>query len=69
MDCGCWGGVCMKCHGVMKLVLGILVLAWAWLLPALDWRFVLGGLLIIVGVLKMVKPMCGHCEMLEKKKK
>ena len=66
---GCCDGMCTKCHGVKKLVLGLLVLVWALLLPALDWRLVLGGLLVLAGVLKMVKPMCGHCEMSEKKKK
>ncbi|OGZ65710.1 MAG: hypothetical protein A2822_04965 [Candidatus Staskawiczbacteria bacterium RIFCSPHIGHO2_01_FULL_41_41] len=69
MDCGCGDGVCMKCHGVKKLVLGALVLAWALLLPSLDWRLVLGGLLVLAGVLKLVKPMCGHCAMPDKKKK
>lgn len=67
MDCEC--GMCGKCHGVKKLVLGLLVLAWALLLPMLDWRLVLGGLLVLAGVLKLVKPMCGHCDMAEKKKK
>ena len=66
---GCCDGMCTKCYGVKKLVLGLLVLVWALLLPALDWRLVLGGLLVLAGVLKMVKPMCGHCEMSEKKKK
>jgi len=66
MECGCGSGICGKCHGVKKLVLGVLVLGWAWLLPSLDWRFVLGGLLVLVGVLKLVKPMCGHCAMPEK---
>ena len=58
----CCDGVCMKCHGVKKLVLGILVLLWALVWPSLDWRLVLGVLLALAGVLKLVKPMCGHCE-------
>lgn len=69
MECGCSDGVCMKCHGIKKLVLGALVLAWALLLPMLDWRLVLGGLLVLAGVLKLVKPSCGHCDMPDKKKK
>ena len=69
MGCECKDNVCMKCHGVKNLVLGLLVLAWALLLPMLDWRLVLGGLLVLVSVLKLVKPSCGHCDMPEKKKK
>ena len=69
MGCECKDNVCMKCHDVKKVVLGLLVLAWALLLPTLDWRLVLGGLLVLVGVLKLVKPSCGHCDMFEKKKK
>lgn len=68
MECGCWDGVCMKCHGAKKLVLGVLVLAWALWWPMLDWRLVLGALLVLMGLLKMVKPMCGHCGP-EKKRK
>ena len=38
MNCGCCSdGVC-RCHGVKKLVLGVLVLVWALWQPALDWR-------------------------------
>lgn len=70
MECGCcYDGMCAKCHGVKKLVLGVLVLAWAVLLPLLDWRLVLGGLLVLAGALKLAKPSCGHCGMSEKKKK
>ncbi|GEM_PF-5811462 len=68
MECGCGDGVCARCHGGKKLVLGVLVLAWALLKPDLDWRLVLGALLVLMGILKMVKPMCGH-SMPDKKKK
>ena len=69
MNCGCCSdGVC-RCHGVKKLVLGVLVLVWALWQPALDWRLVLGGVLVVAGVLKLVKPLCSHCCMPEKKKK
>ena len=70
MDYGCCSdGMCMRCHGVKKLVLGVLVLIWALWWPALDWRLVLGGLLVAAGVMKLVKPLCGHCGMPDKKKK
>lgn len=69
MDCGCGSGMCSKCHGAKKIVLGALALAWALWMPSLDWRLVLGGLLVVAGVLKLVKPSCGHCDMPEKKKK
>ena len=70
---GNWGacsdGVCGKCHGVKKVVLGALLVAWAWWWPAVDWRVFVGGLLVLVGLLKLVKPSCGHCEMPAAKKK
>ena len=69
MECGCWNGVCMKCHGAMKLIVGLVVLVWAVKWPMVDWRLVLGGLLVLGGIMKLVKPMCGHCSMSEKKKK
>ncbi|MEK6900394.1 MAG: hypothetical protein AABX05_04695 [Nanoarchaeota archaeon] len=69
MDCGCKDGMCLRCHGVQKVVLGALVLVWALLLPTLDWRLVLGGLLVLVGALKLLMPACGHCCMPDKKKK
>ena len=57
----CWEGVCAKCHGVKKLVLGLLLLAWAWWWPATDWRVFFGLLLALVGLLFLFKPTCGHC--------
>lgn len=70
MGCGCCSdGMCVRCHGVKKLVLGVLVLVWALWWSSLDWRLVLGGLLVVAGVMKLVKPLCGHCAMPEKKKK
>ena len=59
---GCCDGVCGMCHGVKKLVLGVLILVWALWLPELDWKLVLGVLLVLVGLLKMIKPECGHCK-------
>ena len=67
MECGCSDVVCARCHGGKKLVLGVLVLLWVWKWSMLDWRWVVGGLLVLMGVLKMVMPMCGHCG--DKKKK
>ncbi len=57
----CWGGVCGGCHGVMKFVLGLLLLAWAWWWPATDWRVFFGAVLVLLGALKFLKPSCGHC--------
>lgn len=57
----CMGGMCAKCHGGMKIVLGLLVLAnvnylrWDW------WTFV-GAVLILAGIAKFIKPACPHCE-------
>ena len=56
----CHHGMCMKCHSGMLLVLGALVLVnnvW----NVLSWGIFIGGLLILVGLLKLVKPMCPHC--------
>jgi len=53
-------GMCMKCHSGMLLVLGALVLVNSvW--NVLSWGIFIGGLLILVGLLKLVKPMCPHC--------
>ncbi len=56
----CYHGVCGKCHGVKVLVIGVLVLANA-LWPFAGWAVFVGALLTLGGVLKLVKPTCGHC--------
>jgi len=58
----CCGGVCAKCHGAKWLVAGILVLLNVYALKW-EWGLFLGALLILGGLVKMVKPSCGHCDM------
>lgn len=73
MMCSC--GVCGKCHGVMKLVWGVLLLVNAFVWPrwmGVDgWVSFVAVLMVLVGLMKMLKPSCGHCEseMPPKKKK
>ncbi len=61
---GCHEGMCSKCKGGFKIVLGLLVLAnvnylmWSW------WTF-LGAVLILAGIAKWIRPCCPHCEMCE----
>ena len=64
----CMGGYCGKCHGGMKLVARLLVLANVYWLNWEWWTFV-GALLVLAGVVKMAKPMCPCCEADMKKKK
>jgi len=63
----------MRCHGVKKLTFGLLLLlngfVWPKWLGVDGWVAWLAVLLVLAGVLKLVKPMCGHCAMPEKKKK
>ena len=73
MMCSC--GVCGKCHGVMKLVWGVLLLVnaivWPRWLGVDGWVSFVAVLMVLVGLMKMLKPSCGHCgsEMPAKKKK
>ena len=53
-------GVCYKCMGAMKIVIGLLVLANVYFMH-LDWAVFIAALLIIGGVVKLVMPTCGHC--------
>lgn len=74
MECGCcWDGMCAKCHGVKKVVFGLLLLLNAFLWPkwlGVDgWVAWLAVLAVLAGALKLAKPSCGHCGMSEKKKK
>lgn len=57
----CHHGMCGKCHAGKLLILGVLVLVNS-LWSIFDWGVLIGGLLILGGVLKLVKPMCPHCE-------
>ena len=56
----CHHGMCNKCHAGKVLVLGVLVLVNAvW--SVFDWGIFIGGLLVLGGLVKLVKPMCPHC--------
>ncbi len=78
MDCSsCWDGVCGLCHGIKKIVWGALLLLnffvwpqWGVAWEGSGWFAWFGVLLVIGGILKAVKPACGHCSTgMEKKKK
>lgn len=56
----CCDGICGKCLSMKYIVFGIIVLATVMYKPDKIWH-VLGILLILKGILKMVKPTCGHC--------
>ena len=47
----CETGSC-KCHGGMNLFVGLVVLVWAIWFPTIDWRLILGGLLVLGGLAK-----------------
>lgn len=57
---GCMMGVCNKCMGAMKVVVGLLILANVYFMR-LDWAVFIGGLLVVGGLAKLVMPSCGHC--------
>lgn len=61
MEGYCNGGMCNKCKGGFKLVLGLLVLANVYYLNWSWWTF-LGTILVLGGIAKMVKPCCPHCD-------
>lgn len=53
--CGCpmCGGKGMKAHGIMKIVLGLLILANAqWLI--LTWPQFIGALIVLMGIAKLL---------------
>lgn len=58
-------GICGRCHGVMKVVFGLLLLLNAFVWPlwiGIDgWVAWLAVLMVIGGLVKLVKPTCGHC--------
>ena len=64
MDCS--DGICGKCRGGKKLVLGAILLLNVWVWPkwlGVDgWLTLLGVLLVIGGVVKLAKPNCGHSD-------
>ena len=57
----CHHGMCTKCHAGKLLVLGVLVILntlWSFV----SWGIFIGALLVLGGLVKLVKPMCPHCE-------
>lgn len=60
----CCNGVCSKCYGLKKVVWGALLLLNVWVWPkwlGVDgWVSWIAVLLVIAGVLKVIKPSCGH---------
>jgi len=53
---------CKKCGACMKIVVGLLLLAWANWFAAVDWRIFFGGLLVVGGLAKLFAPKCSACE-------
>ena len=63
----CSDGVCAKCHAVMKVVLGALVLLNIYVWPKWtggfdQWLAFFALLFIIKGAIKFVMPNCSHCK-------
>ena len=54
-----YGGVCHKCYGGKLIVLGAIVLINAFW-PFARWDVLIGVLLVILGLLKWMKPNCPH---------
>ena len=56
----CAHGSCLKCMSIKLLLIGILVIlntVFGWL----NWGYFVGGLFILVGLLKLLMPHCPHC--------
>ena len=66
----CCEGICNKCWAIKWIVLGIILIL-VRLYTTWDIWVVLGALFVLKGILKLVKPTCGHSEekQAEKKKK
>ncbi|HLD05917.1 MAG TPA: hypothetical protein VJC16_00085 [Candidatus Nanoarchaeia archaeon] len=53
--------VCGRCHGASTIVLGALVLVKEYWLPSMTWWTFIGIILVLMGLMKAVKPCgCGH---------
>jgi len=61
MDKTCTMGMCGKCWGMIKLLVGLLILGNIYYLK-LDWFAFIGYLLVLMGLVKMIKPTCPHCK-------
>ena len=62
----CSDGVCAKCHAVMKVVIGGLILLnlffIKWTGTFEKWAQFIAVLFIIKGVIKFIMPNCSHCK-------
>jgi len=68
MDSTCYDGICAKCWSAKFIVIGLILIAnQLWI--KWDIWVVIGSLLVLKGIIKFVKPMCGHCEPEKKMKK
>ena len=61
MNNSCSIGTCTRCHGSVLLVIGVLLLVNAYWPFLADWTLV-GWILAILGLAKIARPTCGHCE-------
>ena len=53
-------GVCSTCAGVKLVVIGVIMLANAYW-PFADWWVLAGILVVLMGLVKIIKPTCPHC--------
>jgi len=61
MDPTCHGGYCAKCWSGMLIVIGLILIANQYWLKWDPW-IVVGGLIVLKGLMKMVKPYCPDCK-------
>ena len=64
---GCSDGMCGRCHAIMKIAIGGLVLlniyVWPkWTANLNQWLAFAGVLLVIKGAFKLLVPVCPHCQ-------
>jgi len=49
-----------QCMGVKKIIVGVLIILnakYAWF----DWGTFIGGLIVLIGLIKMINPECPCC--------
>jgi len=68
MGSECCGSVCTKCHAGKLIVLGLILII-NQLYLNWSWWLLIGGLIALKGVLMLLKPSCGHCDVPAKKGK